>query len=83
MLHDVSDGGIGYQADPPGALVMIAHESEMGHHCTETVPSRKRRRVDDEAGETAGFFDVGATVAASSVKSLCSTADLGRTARME
>jgi hypothetical protein len=38
--------------------VMIAHEAEMRRHRAETVPSRKRRRLDNEPGEAAGLLDV-------------------------
>ena len=58
-LRDVSHGGVGHQANLLDVLVMISHEADVGRHCPEIFPSGKLGGLDDEAGETTRFCDVG------------------------
>ena len=58
MLCDISQGGIGYEANILYVPVMISNEAKVGRHCPETFPSRKHRSLDDKTGEVSGFFNV-------------------------
>jgi hypothetical protein len=58
MLRDISQGGIGDNADPFDVLVMISHEAKMARHCPEALPSWERGGLNDETGEIASFFNV-------------------------
>jgi hypothetical protein len=59
LLRDLSESGIGDDRDLLDLPVVIAHESEVGRHGAQTLPSRKRRDLDDETGQTSGLGDVG------------------------
>ena len=39
-------------------LVMVMDESQVGRHRPETVPPRKMRSIDDQAGEVAALLDL-------------------------
>ena len=54
MLSDISQRGIGYDADLLDVLVVISHESEMSDHRSEAFPSGERWDFDDETREAAG-----------------------------
>lgn len=56
---DLAERGVGHDADLPDALVVVAHEPEVGRHRTEAFPAGKRGDLDDEAGQVALFGDVG------------------------
>lgn len=58
MLCDVSEGRIGYKANFLDEFVMISHEAKMRRHRSKIFPSGKCGRLDDEAGEISGFFNV-------------------------
>ena len=59
MLSDISQVGIGYNADLLDVLVMISHKTKMARHCPEALPSWKGGDLDDETGEISLFFNVG------------------------
>jgi len=59
MLRDISQRGIGDNADPLDVLVMISHKTKMARHCPQALPSWKGGDLDDETGEISGFFNVG------------------------
>ena len=58
MLSDISQRGIGDNADFLDVLVMISHKTKMARHCPEAVPSWKGGDLDDETGEISLFFNV-------------------------
>ena len=59
MLSDISQRGIGYDADFLDVLVVISHKAKMARHCPKGLPSRKGGDLDDETGEISPLFDVG------------------------
>ena len=59
MLSDITQGGIGYDADLLDVFVVISHKAKMARHCPKALPSRKGGDLDDETGETSPLFNVG------------------------
>src|SRR6185369_3717513 len=59
VLRDGAERSVGDDGDLLDAAVMITDEAEMGDHGPETVPSGKRRDLDDETGESSIGLDVG------------------------
>ncbi len=58
MLSEISQGGIGYNADLLDVLMVISHKTKMTRHSPEALPSWKGGDLDDETGEISLFFDV-------------------------
>jgi hypothetical protein len=59
MLGEIAQVRVGDDRDLLHVLVVIADESDVGHHRPQTVPTRKVGHVDDEAGEVAVVLDLG------------------------
>jgi hypothetical protein len=59
MLGEITEVRVGYDRDFLDMLVVIAHEPYVSHQRPEAVPTRKVRRVDDEAGKSAARLDFG------------------------
>ena len=59
VLCDIAQGRCGDQCNLLDVLLMVPNEAEVRHHCSKTLPSRKRRRINDQAIETSVLSDVG------------------------
>jgi len=83
MLSDISQRGIGYDADLLDVLVVISHKAKMARHCPKALPSRKGGDLDDETGEISPLFNVGINRLRELHEVASSSLDLGRTYRIE
>jgi hypothetical protein len=52
---------VGDDRDFLDVRVMISNEAEVGDHRPETIPPRKGRGAEDEAGQIAVCLDLGST----------------------
>ena len=53
MLCEVTETRIGHHRNLLHVLVMVMDKPDMGHQRAETIPARKSRRIDDQAGQIA------------------------------
>ena len=59
MLCHIPERGVRHHSDLLDAPVMVSNKTHMSDQCAETLPARKRWRIDDQAAEAAVCFDIG------------------------